>query len=121
MEKGAFETRPPAFSSPIMAAMPAPMMMPHLSELGISVTSLSPRPVMPSTRKMTQTSICSATIALTASGPGSKFCKYSSTTGMAGVIQPGTSGTPISAGSMKPMPQITTPASAASYGSPRYC
>ena len=40
---------------------------------------------------------------------------------MAGVIQPGTSGTPISAGSMKPMPQITTPARAASYGSPRYC
>ena len=79
--------------------MPAPMMMPLLSELGITVTSLSPSPVRPRNRKMMKTSTCSANIALTASGPGSKPCRNSNTTGIAGVIQPGTSGTPSRAGS----------------------
>ena len=39
-EIGVLSIRPPALSSPIIAAIPAPMMMPDLSEFGITVTSL---------------------------------------------------------------------------------
>ena len=86
--------RPPTFNSPIIAAIPAPIMMPDFSELGITLTSLEPQRVTPRIRKIKVTSICSANSALIASGPGSKPFRYSSTTGIAGVIQPGTNGTP---------------------------
>gem|GEM_PF-6589223 len=88
--------------------MPAPTMIPPFIELGTMRTITLPRRVTPSRKKMTQTRICSANSARIASGPGSKLPRNSSTTGIPGVIQPGTSGTPSSAGSMKPMPHTTT-------------
>ncbi|MNY45220.1 hypothetical protein D3C86_1803070 [compost metagenome] len=107
-EIGVLASRPPLEISPISAAMPAPMMMPPFIELGTRRTITLPRRVRPSTRKMRNTRNCRTNSAWMASGPGLNWPRNSSTTGMPGVIQPGTSGTPSSAGSMKPTPQTTT-------------
>ncbi|MNY41229.1 hypothetical protein D3C86_1760240 [compost metagenome] len=84
------------------------MMIPPFIELGMILTRVLPRRVTPSTRKITNTRNCRANSAWIACGPGVKSPRNSSTTGMPGVIQPGTIGTPSSAGSMKPMPHTTT-------------
>ncbi len=59
-EIGVLARRPPAEISPISAAIPAPMMMPPFIELGTMRTMALPRRVMPSTKKIRQTSSCNA-------------------------------------------------------------
>jgi len=72
------------------------------------LTSVLPNRVTPRIKKIRNTRNCRANNACMASTPGLKSSRNSTTTGIAAVIQPGTNGTPIMAGSMKPMPQTTT-------------
>ena len=78
----------------MIAEKPAPRRIPDLIAFGIAPMILLARPVIPMKRKISPTTSCKAIMVWTRSGPCSVSVKKAVTSGIAGVIHPGTTGSP---------------------------
>ena len=79
----------------MMAAKPPPISTPAFTEFGTKCTILPPIPVIPNTRKIRPRINCIAISAWVRSGPISyPSVRKAVMMGMAGVIHPGTTGSP---------------------------
>ena len=94
IDHGYFWKEPLSPNTVLTAASPAPMIIPACTQLGMRVMIFLPKPVMPRNAANRPKLNSNAISACTRSGPLGNALMYNIKSGIAGVTQPGTTGSP---------------------------